>query len=829
MAKYETTAQAKQDIARQLQEKGRQLRDISGSTDPVLKARAEQLSKDIDKLNNQMMMTGGLGAFAGGLASGVTGLLTAVPDIAIGLTNLVRGTDTKTLSERMLPGIESVSQEQAGLFGAGKGLGSSVGLTRGLAALNVGTNITDEMVFNGTPVTQLLTVAGMLTKAGASGLKNWQENRGIKKIQEQLGPEGWNNFREFMLKGQDSSDPAVAGIVAKLRSNPQYAEVFNILEKRATAKALEGTRAVTRTGYDADKAGSSVYQAIDGEVQKLKEAITKDPAAKFEAAKKMGGNNDIFMTDKTVAKLDDLITEFSQKVGKTGAGTTDANKALNFMRTMRDDLSAGRISVERMQALLGEFGAQAKQGESLIADVSLGTQKRIASAIFSGLKDDIADTASNSTVERIRSIARLVDEARDQTRKGYEAYEAFASKGLPAALKNKTLASMDTEEVMSTIKNLSNAERDRMGAILKNTAPEDLKRIRQVMYDDFIQSARTTLPDGTTGVDLKLLARKFNTLDENGQKSIAFALDVPMSDFTAKMKDAENFFKYQQNFAGKVEGKALTPAEIAEMSTAGYVFGGYGTGKAAGLMGRMWNTIKGGLSDDNMLNYLLSPEAKGILMESVKSPNATKTLEKLVRPLAGRDAQGQLLNAGEFAIRAATGPSPSEQVPGQAQPQARPALEIDETGNVMEVSPAPAQPAVAPGQRPALDLSYDPAEIEKQIRATAEKQGLGQYADMFVKQAQAESGLNPYAVSSKGASGIFQHMPATAQELGINPFDPNQSIEGGVRYMGQLLNKYQNDPTKALAAYNWGMGNVDRQGLEKMPTETQNYLSRILA
>jgi soluble lytic murein transglycosylase-like protein len=71
-------------------------------------------------------------------------------------------------------------------------------------------------------------------------------------------------------------------------------------------------------------------------------------------------------------------------------------------------------------------------------------------------------------------------------------------------------------------------------------------------------------------------------------------------------------------------------------------------------------------------------------------------------------------------------------------------------------------------------------------------------------------------------------MPATAQELGINPYDPTQSIQGGVKYMGQLLNKYQGDPTKALAAYNWGMGNVDRQGLEKAPAETQNYLKNIL-
>ena len=828
MAKYETTAQAKQDIARQLQEKGRQLRAISSSNDPVLKERASQLSSEIDKLNNQMMMTGGLGAFAGGLASGVTGLLTAIPDIAIGLTNLARGTDTKTLSERMLPGVESVSQEQAGLFGAGKGIGSSVGLTRGLAALNVGTNITDETVFNGTPVTQLLTVAGMLSKAGAQGIKNWQENRGIKQIMAQLGPDGENTFRQFMLKGQDSSDPAIAGVVAKLRSNPQFAEVFNILESSATGKALEGARATTKAGYKAEEAGSAIYQAIDGKVKSLKEAITKDPAAKFEAAKKMGGNNDIFMTDKTVAKLDDLIVEFEQKVGKTGAGTTDATKALNFMRTMKDDLSAGRISVERMQALLGEFGAQAKQGESLIADVSLGTQKRIASVIFSGLKDDIAETASTSTVERIRSIARLVDEARDQTRKGYEAYEAFASKGLPAALKNKTLASMDTEELMGTIKGLSNQERDRMAGILANTAPEDLKRVRQVMYDDFIQSARTTLPDGTTGVDLKLLAKKFNTLPENQRNAVAFALDVPVSDFAAKMKDAENFFKYQQNFAGKVEGKVLSPADLAEMSTAGYVFGGYGAGKAAGFMGRMWNTIKGGLSEENMLNFLLAPEAKNLLTESIKSPNATKLVEKLGRTLAGRDTTDTLLKAGELGIRAATGPTTGE--PARPQPAGRPSLEIDETGNVIETSPAAPAETPAPGSRPALDLSYDPAAIEKQIRAEADKQGLGQYADMFVKQAQAESGLNPYAVSNKGASGIFQHMPATAQELGIeNPFDMNQSISGGVKYMGQLLNKYGNDPTKALAAYNWGMGNVDRQGLQNMPAETQNYLNRILA
>jgi soluble lytic murein transglycosylase-like protein len=84
-------------------------------------------------------------------------------------------------------------------------------------------------------------------------------------------------------------------------------------------------------------------------------------------------------------------------------------------------------------------------------------------------------------------------------------------------------------------------------------------------------------------------------------------------------------------------------------------------------------------------------------------------------------------------------------------------------------------------------------------------------------------------VSPKGAVGVFQHMPATAKELGIDPTDPTQSIQGGVKYMGQLLNQYKKDPVQALAAYNWGMGNLNKQGLDAAPPETQKYLETILA
>jgi|SRR5579872_297370 len=98
-----------------------------------------------------------------------------------------------------------------------------------------------------------------------------------------------------------------------------------------------------------------------------------------------------------------------------------------------------------------------------------------------------------------------------------------------------------------------------------------------------------------------------------------------------------------------------------------------------------------------------------------------------------------------------------------------------------------------------------------------------------------ESGLNQSAVSPAGAIGIFQLMPATAAGLGVDPTDAAQNIQGGVRYLGQLLSRYGGDQSKALAAYNWGPSNVDAavsglgsNWLSAAPSETQNYVASIL-
>lgn len=101
------------------------------------------------------------------------------------------------------------------------------------------------------------------------------------------------------------------------------------------------------------------------------------------------------------------------------------------------------------------------------------------------------------------------------------------------------------------------------------------------------------------------------------------------------------------------------------------------------------------------------------------------------------------------------------------------------------------------------------------------------------KLLQQESGFRPDVISGsrtspKGAQGIAQFMPDTARELGVNPLKPASAIPGAARYLSQLYDRFGNW-RDALAAYNWGLGNVSRvRDFDLWPTETRNYVSSIL-
>ena len=134
--------------------------------------------------------------------------------------------------------------------------------------------------------------------------------------------------------------------------------------------------------------------------------------------------------------------------------------------------------------------------------------------------------------------------------------------------------------------------------------------------------------------------------------------------------------------------------------------------------------------------------------------------------------------------------------------------------------PVPAPPAPSPLTAMA---GSDPKALAD---AAADRYGLPRQLVRSV--VKAESGFQAHVISRKGAIGLMQLMPGTAQDLGANPHDPAQNVDAGTRYLRDLLLKYNGGLFHALAAYNAGPGAVDRYKGVPPYRETVGYIERIL-
>lgn len=130
--------------------------------------------------------------------------------------------------------------------------------------------------------------------------------------------------------------------------------------------------------------------------------------------------------------------------------------------------------------------------------------------------------------------------------------------------------------------------------------------------------------------------------------------------------------------------------------------------------------------------------------------------------------------------------------------------------------PAPPQPVAAPVK-----------SLEQNISDAATTHGID--PDFIASVIRSESSSNPHAVSPKGARGLMQLMPSTATKLGVkNSFDPGENIDGGTRYLRELLVMYNGDAAKALAAYNAGPHRVAQYHGIPPYHETRVYVAKTI-
>jgi soluble lytic murein transglycosylase-like protein len=160
-------------------------------------------------------------------------------------------------------------------------------------------------------------------------------------------------------------------------------------------------------------------------------------------------------------------------------------------------------------------------------------------------------------------------------------------------------------------------------------------------------------------------------------------------------------------------------------------------------------------------------------------------------------------------------------------------FEPDNTPEAPGASADAAQPAetiatMNPATPPATgNTSIAAVNLDQVVREASNRYQLD--PDFVNSVIKAESNFQSRAVSPKGALGLMQLMPGTASQLGVaDPFDPRANVEGGTAYLSQLLNLYNNDPIKALAAYNAGPNRVEQYHGLPPYMETRAYVARVV-
>lgn len=240
-------------------------------------------------------------------------------------------------------------------------------------------------------------------------------------------------------------------------------------------------------------------------------------------------------------------------------------------------------------------------------------------------------------------------------------------------------------------------------------------------------------------------------------------------------------------------------------------------------------------ASDTQFSGVLSTFKKPAPTTEQKSFKGLSVVEYLARPVSARverqpDAAGKIeKKIGESTQSKTPESDKAASQPPQANPSKPEGTSTRQNDGVFKTDTKP-DIDIQTKDVSSIDNSFSSgnAHIDSAIDQIAEKYGLP--SDLIHSMVQVESNYKVNAVSPAGAQGLMQLMPATAKEMGVTqPFNIRQNIEGGARYLKKMLETFNGNMKKALAAYNAGPGTVKRYNGDVPYPETRSYVKRIMS
>lgn len=509
-----------------------------------------------------------------------------------------------------------------------------------------------------------------LVKGGVSGLRSKAQQDRINEYKSLLPPKDANIFEEFMLRGQGSSDPVIAADIARLSRSPKYLELIANLNEGAAKKAVMGMepRAVPLTPEES-KVG--IIQGIQNKLDKIRDS---GASSLFERAKELGAGKGIVDPTITIGKIDALIKDYSSQL------SPNAERAVEVLQGIRDRLSpsfsvegragvpvsttrtvtgmdaAGmpiqtqvptsftipgsspytvnqgprQLTVEQIQGMLSEFGKKASAGDNLIKDLSISAERRISSAIFGGLKDDLVNAAQTASGND-RAALNLLSAARDKVAKSSTAYREAIAQGMPAFLHDKTIAEISPEKLFETYKGLTPTQRATMRSWVEESDALALRELDKKVYEDFVNSAKTPNQLGVETINLEQLAKNWRGLSTIDKDALTTALGVNADEFGKRMKDAELMTR-KMSVSQPTNPPMIGNEAVRETSAVLGASAGYGASKIGQLGLDIVNAFtKGGLNEDQLMKALLTPEGAQFLKTAAMSPRSAAVLDNLTK------------------------------------------------------------------------------------------------------------------------------------------------------------------------------------------------------